>query len=227
MNEAGGNSIGRIRIHTKVTDMKSLYHNLLRLVAALAALGIAITLTSCGEDEHHEGDGHDHSEKSAHHDDDHDDDHEGHTDGDDDHDHAEKIAGPNGGRVITDVEPHLEFLVLDDRKVKITALDDDNKPATIAGQTVKLTGGDRSSPTRMTFVSQDGVLLSNEAFPEGNDFPVVLQIKSGDGKPVMAKFNLNFSDCPTCDFKEYACVCDHGDHDDHDGHDHSKDKAKE
>ncbi|MDA1043637.1 MAG: hypothetical protein O3C57_00275, partial [Verrucomicrobia bacterium] len=41
------------------------------------------------------------------------------------HDH--KSSGPNGGRIITTVKPHLEFLVTQDRNVKITALDAQNQ----------------------------------------------------------------------------------------------------
>ena len=38
-----------------------------------------------------------------------------------------------------------------------------------------------------------------------------------DAAPVREKFNLNLADCPTCDFKEYACVCEHAhEEDDHD-----------
>jgi len=146
--------------------------------------------------------------------------HEGH---DHDHDHAE--AGPNGGRVLHAVEPHLEFFVTKDRKVQITALGEDGKAIPIGEQTVRITGGSRSNPTRMTLEKKGNVLLSDIAFPKGNDFPVVVQIKpAADAKTVIEKFNLNLADCPTCDYKEYACTCDHGDHEghDHDDHDHKK-----
>ena len=53
---------------------------------------------------------------------------------------------------------------------------------------------------------------------EGNNLPVIVQIKSKpDAKTVIEKFTLNLSDCPGCDYLEYACTCDHGDHE---GHDH-------
>ncbi|MAS95040.1 MAG: hypothetical protein CMO55_17730 [Verrucomicrobiales bacterium] len=146
-----------------------------------------------------------------------------------DHDHHEAIAGPNGGKVIQEVEPHLEFFVTEDRKVQITALGEDGKAIPIAEQSVRVTGGDRSNPTRMSFEKKGDVLVSDTAFPEGNDFPVVVQIKTApDAKTAMEKFNLNLNDCPTCDYKEYACTCDHGDdheghdHDDHKDHDHKK-----
>ena len=40
----------------------------------------------------------------------------------DEHDHEKKIAGPNGGRIITSVEPHVEFLVTKDSKVSSPSL---------------------------------------------------------------------------------------------------------
>jgi len=143
---------------------------------------------------------------------------------DHDHKHAEKVAGPNGGRVITSVEPHLEFLVTKDRKVKIIAVGDDNKAIALKKQTVKVFGGDRSNPTKMKFKKEGNTLVSDVAFPEGNDFPVIVQIKNSPvAKKVLEKFNLNLKNCPTCELKEYACVCDHahGDHD-HKDHDHKK-----
>ncbi len=141
------------------------------------------------------------------------------------HDHAEHAeeghegakAGPNGGKVIHEVEPHLEFFVTEDRKVRITALDKDGKAVPIGEQSVSIIAGDRSNPTRMTFAKEGEVLVTDETFPEGNDFPVVIQIKvTPDAKTVIEKFNLNLNDCPTCEYKEYACTCSHGDHDSHD-----------
>lgn len=132
-------------------------------------------------------------------------------------DHKAHEAGPNGGRVITSLEPHLEFFVTEDRKVKITALNEELKPIAIGEQSVRLTGGSRSNPTRLSFAKDGTILMSDAALPEGNDLPIVLQISpGGDGATVMEKFNLNLSECPTCKFKEYACICEHGDHKDHD-----------
>lgn len=143
-----------------------------------------------------------------------------------DHDHDHTEAGPNGGRVLHAVEPHLEFFVTDDRKVQIAALGEDGKAIPIAEQSVRVTGGDRSNPTRMSFAKKGDVLVSDIAFPEGNDFPVVVQIKTApDAESAMEKFNLNLADCPTCDYLEYACICDHSG--DHEGHDHDHDHKDE
>lgn len=148
--------------------------------------------------------------------------------GHEEHDHSEhaekgqekKKAGPNGGKIIHEVEPHLEFFVTADRKVRITALDENGKATPISRQTVSIIAGDRSSPTRMSFAKEGEHLVSDKAFPEGNDFPVVVQIKTTpDAKTVIEKFNLNLIDCPTCSYQEYACTCDHGENG-HEGHNH-------
>jgi hypothetical protein len=125
-----------------------------------------------------------------------------------DHDHIE--AGPNGGRVLHAVEPHLEFFVTEDRKVQISALNDEGKVIPIEAQSVKITAGDRSAPTILTFAKSGDTLVSDVALPEGNDFPLVIQLKAtADAKAVIEKFNLNLEQCPTCKNKEYACTCDH------------------
>lgn len=149
-----------------------------------------------------------------------------HEHGDDhDHGHAKIIAGPNGGRVLTSVEPHLEFFVADDRTVKITALDAKNMPAKISTQSVKIVAGDRKKPTRLKFEVKDGVLVSDGKLPDGNLFPIVIQIKTAKGaKNVNEKFNLDLSKCTGCKYREYACTCDHHAHDEGDGHDHDHDE---
>ena len=126
------------------------------------------------------------------------------------HSHDKKAEGPNGGRVITAVEPHLEFLVTKDRKVEIIALSEDLKAAKLSGQVIAVTAGDRSKPTKLEFKEEGGKLVSSNALPEGNDFPVSVSIKANaSAKATYEKFNLNFEKCPTCKLQEYACVCDH------------------
>jgi hypothetical protein len=126
------------------------------------------------------------------------------------HAKEKKVAGPNGGRILAGLEPRAEFFVMADRKVKITFLNKDGKPVAPADQVVNVTAGDRSAPTRLTFVKSDGVLVSNAALPAGNDFPTVVQIKPApDGKTVVERFNLDLSICDECKKAEYACICDH------------------
>jgi hypothetical protein len=118
--------------------------------------------------------------------------------------------GPNGGRVITTIEPHLEFLVTKERKVEITALGEDLKPAKLTGQIIAVIAGERSKPTKLELKEEGGKLASSNTLPEGNDYPVSISIKSGAGaKAVYEKFNLNLEKCPTCKHEEYACICAH------------------
>lgn len=182
---------------------------------------LAIGFVGCDKHDHdhdhdHDGDGHaDHDASEHDHEGEHDHD-DGHAHGEDgDHVHEKGEAGPNGGRIITSVDPAIEFFVTDGRKVQITFLGTDHKTAVFPGtQTVSLIAGDRSNPTMLAFTRNGKLLLSDGALPEGDDFPTVLEIRpTPDAEPTREKFNLDLSDCPTCEFREYACICDHGDHD--------------
>lgn len=124
--------------------------------------------------------------------------------------HENKIAGPNGGRLLTVIEPHAEFFVTTDRKVQITFVDDQLAVTTPAQQTVIVTAGDRSKPTTLNFTRHGDVLLSDGQLPDGNNFPTVVQIKvTPDAKTTVARFNLNTITCSGCSYSEYACICDH------------------
>ena len=148
----------------------------------------------------------------------------------DKHDHDKVKAGPTGGKLITDVEPHVEFFVNKDKKVEIRFVDDDNKVVAPAEQVITVTLGERSKPTKLTFTKDGDKLVSDKAVPEGNDYPAVVQIKAdAKAKTINAKFNLNMSKCPTCENAEYACTCAHGDeheHKDGEKHEHEKKDAK-
>ena len=174
-------------------------------IASLVAL--ALTLTACGKsgEEHAHTHGDDHAHPHSHDEHDH-----VHGDGEGQHTHEKKTPGPNGGRLITTVSPQLEFLVTEDRKVRVTAVDENVKPIPMAGQTVSLVGGDRSAPTDLSFEAEGDSLISTVALPKGNDVPVILTIlPTAESQPVLERFNVNFSTCPTCDYQEYACICGH------------------
>ena len=173
------------------------------LTAILASFG-AFALAKAQDRDHDHDDQEDHGHES--------------------HDHGE-IEAPNGGRIVDSVEPHLEFYVDDSGKVKITFLDEEGDILAPAEQIVSLIGGDRSNPTRLSFSKSGNVLVSDKTLPEGNNLPIILNIKVNTrSKTVREKFNLNLSECPTCGHQEYACVCAHGEDDredhDHKGHDH-------
>lgn len=126
------------------------------------------------------------------------------------HAHESAKAGPNGGKVIHSVQPHFELFIQDDRKVRITFLGEDDKPITPAGQIVSGIGGSRSDPTKLSFTESNGVLLSHAPLPEGNTVPLIIRIQTkADSKVVTERININMAQCPTCAYKEYACVCDH------------------
>ena len=128
----------------------------------------------------------------------------------DDHDHDHAKAGPTGGKLITKVEPHAEFFVNKDNKVEIRFVDDDMKVIAPGEQVVTVTLGDRSAPTKLSFIKEGNKLISDKVIPEGNNLPTVVQIKTtADAKSVIEKFNLNLADCPECKHMEYACTCDH------------------
>jgi hypothetical protein len=126
------------------------------------------------------------------------------------HSHAKKEAGPNGGRLLTKIDPHAEFLVTADRKVRITFLDAKDKPTALGLQTVTMTAGYRAAPTRMTFTREGEALVSETALPEGNNFPAVVQIKlTPDARTIYERFTLNLAICGGCKLAEYACICGH------------------
>lgn len=131
---------------------------------------------------------------------------------DEKHDHEKIKAGPTGGRLITEVEPHAEFFVNKDKKVEIRFVNDDNKVVAPGSQVVSVTLGDRSAPTKLSFSKEGDKLVSDKTIPAGNDYPTVVQIRAKEGaKAVNEKFNLNLEQCPTCKYKEYACICEHED----------------
>ncbi len=151
-----------------------------------------------------------------------------HDHGHDHGDHAKVINAPNGGRILKQVEPHAEFFITKDRKVQITFLNDAGK-AVENGATLKAVGGKLAAPTKFTFVKTKHGLLSEQKLPEGMMVPMMLMFKDAEGKAApRIKFNVDMSKCPTCDFLEYGCTCDHSgdhkghDHGDHKGHDHGK-----
>ncbi len=118
--------------------------------------------------------------------------------------------GPNGGRLLTAVEPHVEFFVTPARTLRLTFVDDANKPLAPAAQEITVITGDRSAPTKITFTREGNALVSAQPLPPGDKLPVIVQIKATpDAKPAVEKFNLNLATCPGCQRPEYTCTCAH------------------
>jgi len=123
---------------------------------------------------------------------------------------ADVQAGPNGGRLLTGTTPHAEFFVTSERRVQITFISEAGQPVSPADQIVKVTTGDRSAPTTLTFSPSGSVLLSDAVLPDGNGFPTVVQIKSDPSSATdVSRFYLNMIVCSGCDNGEYACICGH------------------
>ncbi|MFT4901735.1 MAG: hypothetical protein ACI81V_001010 [Lentimonas sp.] len=129
--------------------------------------------------------------------------------GDSDHAHA-GLTAPNGGRLVQTVEPHLEFLLLPDRFVQISFVNDAGELVAAAEQSIRLVGGDRSHAIRVGFERVGTVLRSTQAMPDLADMPIILQIKTDPSAgTVLEKFYLNTFTCGGCDLAEYACTCGH------------------
>ena len=127
------------------------------------------------------------------------------------HSHAAKITGPNQGRILTKLEPHAEFFVTADRKVRLTFIDDAGKPLAVpAGLSATLITGDRAKPTALVFAAEGDSLLSTAALPEGGNLPGILRVKPAAGAaPVTIRLQINLANCGECSRPEYACTCAH------------------
>lgn len=187
--------------------MKSVNHTARKLLITVTISGV-YGLASC-ERHDHDGSAHPHEQpgQDANH----------HQD-EDGADVGKRTPGPNGGRVITSFEPPVELLVTDQRHVQIAVLDSRHQPVAPRDETVSVIAGDRANPTRLTFSRKGAVLLSDQALPEGDNFPFVLQLTTGaDGGKQTEKFQMDLQSCPTCEYLEYACICGH-DAEDHEKH---------
>jgi hypothetical protein len=130
------------------------------------------------------------------------------------------MEAPNGGRILTEIEPHAELFVTDEHKVRITILNEKGEMVPAEKQEFAAVTGKRSSPVAMKFIEEDGIFVSNEALPEGMKVPFILTFRPDpDGEKKTLRMTLDLSDCPTCDHLEYACTCAHGE-DGHEGHSH-------
>ncbi len=126
--------------------------------------------------------------------------------------HDKKEAGPNGGRLVTNFEPHYEFLLLEDRSAQLTFVDESGQPVAPSGQVAKLIGGNRQNPTQLSFRLSDDkqALISEGRIPEGDRLPIILQMKaSAEASATTERFNLNTANCSGCSLSEYACTCGH------------------
>jgi hypothetical protein len=124
--------------------------------------------------------------------------------------HAEKITpGPKGGRLLENDSPRAEFFVEKDRTVTITFYDKDLKPVAPGEQVVTAIAEAKSGKTKIEFEKKGVTLVSQAPLPEGNDYIVVVQLRSkADAKPQNFRVKYNMTACGKCKRPEYACICD-------------------
>jgi hypothetical protein len=125
---------------------------------------------------------------------------------------AKPLAGPKGGRILTEAAPHAEFFVDANRNVIVSFYDADLKPLAPDVQVVTATAETPSGKVKLEFAAKAGALVSTTPLPEGEGYRVVVQIRAAvGGKP--ANYRVDFHDevCGECQRAEYACACeDHG-----------------
>lgn len=124
--------------------------------------------------------------------------------------HAEKIIpGPKGGRLLENESPRAEFFVEKDKTVTITFYDKDLKPVSPGEQVVTAIAETKSGKTKIEFEKKGDALVSKVPLPEGNDYNVVVQLRSkADAKPQNFRIKYNMTACGKCKRPEYACICD-------------------
>ena len=124
--------------------------------------------------------------------------------------HAEKITpGPKGGRLLENESPRAEFFVKKDKTVTIAFYDKDLKPVSPSVQVVTVIAEAQSGKTKIEFEKKGDVLVSKAPLPEGNDYNVVVQLRSkADAKPANFRVKYNMTPCGKCKRPEYACICD-------------------
>ncbi|MDL5046580.1 hypothetical protein QQ054_11100 [Oscillatoria amoena NRMC-F 0135] len=107
--------------------------------------------------------------------------------------HDDKTAaGPNGGKVLDAAAGHVEFFVQEDRKIRITFLDDKMKVIPVGKQvvTAKVEAGAATVP--LDFERSGEFLVSQSVLPDGDQYRIVLQIRPDEGgKPQNLRIDYN------------------------------------
>jgi hypothetical protein len=125
----------------------------------------------------------------------------------DTHDHK-PAAGPSGGRVIEIEGGHAEFFIQPDRKVRVTILDEANKPIAPGGQRITAIAEAPGGKARLTFGRTAEAFVSETALPDGDGYRIVLQIRATEStKPQNTRIDYNPAICEGCKHPEYACTC--------------------
>lgn len=133
---------------------------------------------------------------------------------------AKPLAGPKGGRVLTEAAPHAEFFVEKDRTVAITFYDAGLQPLAPGAQVVSAIAEAPGGKVKLEFDKTAAGFVSRQPLPEGDGYTVVVQLREAAGaKPKNYRVVLHDETCDECQRAEYACVCEGGGHAEH-GHGH-------
>ncbi len=124
--------------------------------------------------------------------------------------HAEKITpGPKGGRLLENESPRAEFFVETNKTVTITFYDKDLKAISPGEQVVTAIAEAKGGKVKIEFEKKGNALVSKTPLPEGNDYNVVVQLRSKpDAKPQNFRIKYNMTPCGKCKRPEYSCICD-------------------
>ncbi len=123
-------------------------------------------------------------------------------------DHSHDLKAPNGGRLVTAIDPHAEIFVAEDGIIKVTFLNDHGDVVSPDTQLVNLVGGSRTDPIVLNFKKEGDSLVSESKIPLDKNIPVVVQIQQSPNTEIhRERFQLNMSSCGSCEYKEYACSC--------------------
>ena len=132
-------------------------------------------------------------------------------------------AGPKGGKILNEDAPRAEFFVENDHTVTLNFYGADMKPVPATTQSAVVYAEGKGGRVKIEFEKKGDVLVSKSPLPEGDGYPVMVQLKSTpDGAAKNFKVNYHNEKCDKCKMAEYACICPPGEKHDHDKKEHKE-----
>lgn len=119
-------------------------------------------------------------------------------------------VGPRKGLIMEIPGKNAEFFVEKDRKISIVFYDTAMKPVAVGTEVITAVAEAPSGKTKMEFEKVGDKLVSKSPLPAGDNYQVVMQIKtSADAKPKNFRVKYSSHICGECSNPEYACTCGH------------------
>ena len=100
-----------------------------------------------------------------------------------------------------------EFFVEKDGTISVIFYDKAKRPTKPATETVTVIATKEGKQTKLPLEPKGDALVSKSKLPEGEGYPVIVQVKKGEGKPQNFRFTLELYTCGECKNPEYACIC--------------------